>query len=83
MTETPDDSIRERPYHLWEASGQPAGRDEEFWHRAREMVATNDDQPTSQDGTAQPKQAQPARPPRKRSRLKIPPAASVQSAPAG
>ena len=83
MTGILDDRIRERAYHLWEASGRPAGHDQEFWHRAREMVATDDDQPTSRMGRRKPKQAQPARPPRKRSRLKIPPAASVPSAPAG
>lgn len=31
--------IRERAYHLWEADGCPAGRDTEYWERARELDA--------------------------------------------
>ncbi len=31
--------IRERAYHLWEADGQPHGRDAEYWERARELDA--------------------------------------------
>jgi hypothetical protein len=27
--------VRERAYALWEAEGQPEGRAEEFWDRAR------------------------------------------------
>ena len=30
--------IRERAYHLWEEDGRPAGRDLEYWERARELV---------------------------------------------
>ena len=45
--ETLEDRIRERAYYLWEASGRPSGREVEFWHRACEMVATDDDQPKS------------------------------------
>jgi hypothetical protein len=30
--------IRERAYHLWEADGQPHGRELEYWERARELV---------------------------------------------
>jgi hypothetical protein len=30
--------IRERAYHLWEADGQPRGRDLEYWERASELV---------------------------------------------
>ena len=29
--------IRERAYHLWREAGSPEGRDEEFWHQAREI----------------------------------------------
>jgi hypothetical protein len=37
---TPQDEteIRERAYALWNEAGQPEGREEEFWHRAREML---------------------------------------------
>ncbi|HTW71502.1 MAG TPA: DUF2934 domain-containing protein [Acetobacteraceae bacterium] len=31
--------VRERAYHLWEADGKPHGRDVEYWQRARELVA--------------------------------------------
>ena len=31
--------IRELAYHLWEQDGRPYGRDVEFWERARELVA--------------------------------------------
>lgn len=30
--------IRERAYHLWEQDGGPAGRDLDYWERARELV---------------------------------------------
>jgi hypothetical protein len=31
--------VRERAYQLWEADGKPHGRDVEYWQRARELVA--------------------------------------------
>jgi hypothetical protein len=31
-----EQSIRDTAYHLWENDGRPEGRDEEYWHRARE-----------------------------------------------
>lgn len=83
MTGTLDDRIRERAYHIWEASGRPSGRDEEFWQRACEMVATSGDQPSSGVQRRQQKRAQPPQPPRNRSRRKSPLAASGASAPAG
>ncbi len=83
MTGTLDDRIRERAYHIWEASGRPSGRDEEFWQRACEMVATGGDQPSSGVQRRQQRQAQPPQPPRKSSRRKSPLAASGASAPAG
>jgi hypothetical protein len=60
--------IRERAYHIWEASGRPPGRDQEFWHRAREQITVNGDLPKSGAQARQPQAAQAARPPRKRSR---------------
>ena len=33
-----DERIRERAYHLWQADGEPHGRDGEYWERARELV---------------------------------------------
>jgi hypothetical protein len=38
-----DERIRVRAYHLWEADGRPRGREEEFWERARELIAIEDD----------------------------------------
>jgi hypothetical protein len=80
MTGTLDDRIREHAYHIWEASGRPPGRDEEFWQRACEMVAASGDQPSSRVQRRQQKQAQP---PRKSSRRKSPLTTSGASAPAG
>jgi Protein of unknown function (DUF2934) len=83
MTGTLDDRIREHAYHIWEASGRPPGRDEEFWQRACEMVAASGDQPSSGVQRRQQKQAQPPQLPRKSSRRKSPLAASGASAEAG
>jgi hypothetical protein len=30
--------IRERAYQLWQFEGSPEGRDEDYWHRARELI---------------------------------------------
>ena len=30
--------VRERAYHLWEADGQPHGRDQEYWDRATRLI---------------------------------------------
>jgi hypothetical protein len=30
--------IRERAYELWHADGEPEGRSEEYWHRARVLI---------------------------------------------
>ena len=42
---TIEDRIRERAYYIWETYGRPTGGDEEFWHRAREIITTQDEQP--------------------------------------
>lgn len=34
----PEERIRERAHALWVEAGQPEGRAEEFWHRAREEI---------------------------------------------
>ena len=34
--------IRERAYHLWNDEGRPHGRHDEYWERARELVAMRD-----------------------------------------
>jgi hypothetical protein len=40
-----EDRIRERAYYLWEANGRPPGRDEEFWHRACDVIAGDEAKP--------------------------------------
>ena len=37
-TQPNEDVIREEAYRLWQAAGSPAGREQEFWHRAREKL---------------------------------------------
>lgn len=38
-----DEQIRTRAHQLWEESGKPDGRDDEFWHQAeRELLAVED-----------------------------------------
>jgi hypothetical protein len=57
--------IRERAYHLWQADGEPHGRDAEYWERARELEAIMENpgagqlpNPASQPG-ADPLQTEP------------------------
>ena len=33
-----DEKIRERAHQLWDAAGQPAGRDDYFWHEAERQL---------------------------------------------
>jgi DUF2934 family protein len=54
---TLEDRIRERAYYIWEASGRPSGRDEEFWQRACEMVAGDTDGGTATVRHGRPRQA--------------------------
>jgi hypothetical protein len=72
-----EDRIRERAYQLWEACGRPSGREVEFWHRAREMVATDGVQPKSRVRRRKPEQT--AQPPGKRTRQAFRPASPVAS----
>ena len=36
--EIPEEDIRKCAYYLWLEAGRPAGRDQEFWHAARERL---------------------------------------------
>lgn len=81
--ETLEDRVRVRAYHIWEVSGRPSGRDEEFWRQAYEMIVTEDDPPIFRIQQRQQKPALPAQPPRKRGHKRPPPGSSVVSAPAG
>lgn len=52
MTDRADDlkdRIRKRAYHLWEQDGRPHGRDLEFWERARELIAIEDNPTAGQE----------------------------------
>ena len=42
MSDDLEQRIRERAYHLWELDGCPHGRDLEYWERARELIAIED-----------------------------------------
>jgi hypothetical protein len=33
-----EQAIRERAFLLWEMEGSPEGREDEYWHRAREQI---------------------------------------------
>lgn len=35
--------VRERAFALWEEDGSPEGRAEEYWERARRLIAAEDD----------------------------------------
>jgi hypothetical protein len=37
-----DQRIRELAYRLWEADGKMHGRDLEYWHRARDLIGSED-----------------------------------------
>lgn len=34
-----EERVRARAERLWNEAGQPAGRDEEFWHQAEREIA--------------------------------------------
>ena len=42
--ESDDERIRHRAHQLWEAEGQPHGRDQDHWDQAREIIAIEDSQ---------------------------------------
>jgi DUF2934 family protein len=39
-----EEQIQKRAYELWEKAGRPEGREEEFWERARESLAIEENQ---------------------------------------
>ena len=43
MTHPTDDQIRIRARQLWEQAGMPAGRADEFWHRAERELKEMDE----------------------------------------
>lgn len=49
--------IRNRAYLLWERAGWPQGRDQEFWRRAEEELAREDQLDLSKEDTEMKKTA--------------------------
>lgn len=54
-----EERIRVRAYYLWQADDRPEGRDQEFWQRARELIAIEDNptagqKPNPMTGTGEP-----------------------------
>ncbi|TXH37716.1 MAG: DUF2934 domain-containing protein [Rhodospirillaceae bacterium] len=39
-----EERIRRHAYQLWEEAGKPNGRDREFWERAKELAAIEENQ---------------------------------------
>ncbi|WP_375451881.1 DUF2934 domain-containing protein [uncultured Devosia sp.] len=39
MADMDDEKIRELAYQLWEKDGSPDGKDDHYWHAARELLA--------------------------------------------
>jgi hypothetical protein len=44
MSEDREQRIRERAHALWEADGHHAGREQEYWLRAEQLIAAEDDE---------------------------------------
>lgn len=42
MPDTDDERIAKKAHELWEAEGQPHGRDREHWDAAKEIIALHD-----------------------------------------
>jgi hypothetical protein len=39
MAEVTDEKVRELAYQLWERDGSTEGKDNEYWHAAKELLA--------------------------------------------
>lgn len=39
-----EEAIKRHAYQLWESAGCPEGRDEEFWEKAKELAAIEENQ---------------------------------------
>lgn len=49
MHDIDNDKIRNRAYQLWEAAGQPEGREQDFWYQAERELAEKEDVDTSEE----------------------------------
>jgi hypothetical protein len=39
-----EEAVKRHAYQLWEEAGRPEGRDEEFWEKAKELAAIEENQ---------------------------------------
>lgn len=46
-----DEQIRELAHRLWSEAGQPEGREQEFWHLAKQQLQSKETQPNQPDFT--------------------------------
>ena len=69
--ETLEHRIRERAYYIWEASGRPSGRDEEFWQQACALTAAEDAKPARKPQRRERPAQTPGRPRRDASRSTV------------
>lgn len=53
MTDNGDTPIRDRAYAIWQAEGEPQGRDREHWEQAKRELAQQDDAAAADDASAQ------------------------------
>ncbi|WP_227590659.1 DUF2934 domain-containing protein [Cereibacter sphaeroides] len=60
MSDDREARIRQRAYELWEAEGQPAGRDQDYWLRAEAEIADDKPAPAAKAPRARKAKAEPA-----------------------
>ncbi|PTM78137.1 hypothetical protein C8J29_10492 [Cereibacter johrii] len=60
MSDDREARIRQRAYELWEAEGQPAGRDQDYWLRAEAELAEDKPVPAAKAPRARKAEAEPA-----------------------
>ncbi|MDB5530376.1 MAG: hypothetical protein JWR51_3479 [Devosia sp.] len=54
MAEVTDEKIRELAYQLWERDGSPEGKDDDYWHAAKELLADEGDVAAADDQSILP-----------------------------
>lgn len=52
MAHFDEDKIRDRAYQLWDLSGKPEGREQEFWYQAERELAEETEVDTSREAAA-------------------------------
>lgn len=51
MPNLDEQKIRDRAFQLWDAAGQPEGREQEFWYAAELELAENGEADISEDNS--------------------------------